>query len=133
MIRTEIVTGEIKPFSGEDNRTGDGAELVFNGRVRDTEKGKRIVALEYEYYEGMAEKELQTLAEETVDRFPISDIFCRHRVGKIPAGEIVLHVAIWSKHRKEGLEAMTWFISELKRCVPIWKWAILPDGNKIPT
>ena len=28
---------------------------------------------------------------------------------------------------------MTWFISELKKRVPIWKWAILEDGSRIPS
>jgi len=28
---------------------------------------------------------------------------------------------------------MDWFISELKKHVPIWKWAILNNGTKIPS
>jgi molybdopterin synthase catalytic subunit len=48
-------------------------------------------------------------------------------------GDTSLHVVIWSKHRKEGLDAMSWFISELKNSVPIWKWAILEDGSRVPT
>ena len=28
---------------------------------------------------------------------------------------------------------MTFFIIELKKRVPIWKWAILEDGKKIPS
>jgi molybdopterin synthase catalytic subunit len=129
----EIVFDKIEPFQSDVNRTKDGSEFVFNGRVRDREEGNKIVALEYEHYEDMTEKELQKLAEDTVNRFPISDIFCRHRVGRIPVGDISLHVSIWSEHRTEGFEAMSWFISELKKRVPIWKWAILPDGQKIPT
>ena len=130
MVQTEIIRGKIAHFPSQENRTNDGVELVFSGRVRLREGEKKIIALEYEYNEGMAEKELQTVAEETVQRFPIHDLFCRHRVGRIPVGETSIHVAIWSKHRKEALEAMTWFISELKQRVPIWKWAILVDGSK---
>ena len=133
MIIVEIVNGPIKFFRSDDNRQQDGAELIFNGRVRATEHGKNITALEYEQYEGMAETELTQLAEETVGKFPIHDLFCKHRFGKINVGETSLHVVIWSKHRKEGLEAMTWFITELKKRVPIWKWAIMEDGRKIPS
>ena len=131
MIIVEIVNGPIKFFQTDDNHQQDGAELIFNGRVRDTELGENITALEYEQYEGMAETELTQLAEETVGKFPIHDLFCKHRIGKINVGETSLHVVIWSKHRKEGLEAMTWFITELKKRVPIWKWAIMEDGRKI--
>ena len=133
MIKIEIINGPIEFFRNEDSRQNDGAELIFNGRVRVTENGENITALEYEQYEGMAKAELTQLAEETCKRFPIHDLFCKHRIGRVDVGETSLHVVIWSKHRKEGLEAMTWFISELKKRVPIWKWAILEDGSRIPS
>ena len=133
MVKVEIVNDPIDFFSLDDNRRQDGAELVFNGRVRATEHGKNITALEYEHYEGMAETELFQLAEETVGKFPIHDLFCKHRMGKVGIGETSLHVSIWSKHRKEAIEAMTYFIAELKKRVPIWKWAKLEDGSRIPS
>ena len=133
MIKIEIVKGSITPFPSDDSRSQDGAELVFNGRVRATEHGENITALEYEQYEGMAETELRNLAENTVKRFPIHDLLCKHRVGKVKVGETSLHVVIWSKHRQEGIDAISWFIVELKKQIPIWKWAILEDGSRIPS
>ena len=133
MIITEIVPGHIVPFPTDDSRRDEGAELVFNGRVRSTEYGEPILALEYEHYSGMAEKELNDLARETAEKFPIRDLFCRHRIGRINIGETSLHVAIWSRHRKEGMVAMAHFIAELKKRVPIWKWAILASGEKVPS
>ena len=132
MINIQITTKRINYFQFDENRTEDGSELFFNGRVRSKESGQVIKALEYEQYEEMAESELKLLAEESISKFPISNIFCIHRIGKINVGETSLHVAIWSKHRKEGLDAITYFISELKRRVPISKWAILEDGSKVP-
>ena len=133
MIKIEIVKGPITPFPSDDSRTQDGAELVFNGRVRATEHGENITVLEYEQYEGMAETELRNLAENTVKRFPLHDLLCKHRVGKVKVGETSLHVVIWSKHRQEGIDSMSWFIVELKKRIPIWKWAILEDGSRIPS
>ena len=133
MIIVEIVDSDIEPFVSSNNQKEKGAELIFNGRVRETEHGKKIKTLEYEQYEGMAKKELINIARETKKRFPVDDIFCRHRIGEVKVGKASLHVVIWSKHRKEGLEAMTFFIIELKKRVPIWKWAILEDGKKIPS
>lgn len=130
MIKAEIIEGPITPFPSEDSHRNDGAEVVFNGRVRDTENGKPIVALYYEHYENMTEKELQSLAEETVQKFRIHDLFCRHRVGEIPVGETSLHVSIWSKHRQEAIQALDWFIQELKKRVTIWKWAVYQDGTR---
>ena len=133
MIRVEIVDSSITPFEFDDNQKEKGAELIFNGRVRETEHGKKIKVLEYEQYEDMAEKELINIARETQNKFPIKDLLCRHRIGKVKVGETSLHVSIWSKHRKEGLEAMSFFIIELKKRVPIWKWAIFENGKKIPS
>ena len=133
MIKIEIVNGPISFFTNDDSGKQDGAELIFNGRVRATENGEAITALEYEQYEGMADLELTQLAKDTCAKFPIHDLYCKHRMGQVGIGETSLHVSIWSKHRKEGLDAMTWFISELKKRVPIWKWAILEDGSRIPS
>ena len=133
MVKVEIVNGPIDFFPPNNNHSQDGAELTFNGRVRSTEHGKNITALEYEKYEGMAELELTQLAEETMGKFPINDLFCRHRVGKVNVGETSLHVVIFSKHREEGIDSLSWFISELKKRVPIWKWAILEDGSRVPS
>ena len=133
MIKVEIVGSSITPFDSNDNQKQKGAELIFNGRVRGTENGKKIKMLEYEQYEEMAEKELRTIAQEAQNKFPIKDLLCRHRIGEVKVGETSLHVSIWSKHRKEGLEAMSFFIIELKKRVPIWKWAILENGEKIPS
>ena len=133
MIITEIVHGRIVPFPADDARRNDWSEFVFNGRVRSTEHGELILALEYEHYKGMAETELKKLAETTVSKFPIHDLFCRHRVGQIGIGEVSLHIVIWSKHRNEGLDAMTWYIVELKKHIPIWKWALLATGERVPS
>ena len=133
MIKVKIIDSHIIPFDSNDNQKEKGAELIFNGRVRGTEHGKKIKMLEYEQYEDMAEKELRMIAQETQNKFPIKDLLCRHRIGEVKVGETSLHVSIWSKHRKEGLEAMSFFIIELKKRVPIWKWAILENGEKIPS
>ena len=130
MIKVEIVSGKIYPFSSDDSHRGNGAEVVFNGRVRETERGKKIIALEYEQYEGMAEPELKSLAEEAAEKFPITDLLCRHRVGEVPVGEASLHISLWAPHRKEALDALAWFISQLKKLVPIWKWAVYEDGTR---
>ena len=133
MIRIEIVKSQIQPFPSNDFYKEKGSELIFNGRVRETEHGKKITNLEYEQYEGMAEIELQNIALQTQNKYKIIDLFCRHRIGMVKVGEASLHVSIWSKHRKEGLDAMSFFIIELKKRVPIWKWAILDDGTRIPS
>jgi len=114
----------IAPLENDDSKIDLGAELIFHGRVRNSEEGQSIKGIFYEHYPEMAENELKKLAEQTLGKFQIAELQCIHRVGFVPNGEMSLRVVIWSKHRVEGLEAMAWFISELKKHVPIWKKVI---------
>ena len=133
MVKTCIIKNIIPILPSDDTHTNNGAELQFYGRVRGEENGEAIIAIDYEYYKGMAEKELQKLGENTMHKFSISKLDCIHRVGKVPVGEASLRVAIWSKHRQEALDAMTWFISQLKKNVPIWKSTIFKNGAHVPS
>jgi molybdopterin synthase catalytic subunit len=133
VIEARIVEGPLPPLEANDSHRDEGAELIFHGRVRETEGDREIVALDYEHYPQMAEAELRKLASETADRFPLRELQLLHRVGQVPVGQPSLRVVIWSKHRAEALEAMAWLIAELKQRVPIWKWAITPDGQRLPS
>ena len=61
MVYTKITNKYIQPLLSGDAHQNNGAEIQFYGRVRGLEHGQVIQALEYEFYEGMAEKELQKL------------------------------------------------------------------------
>lgn len=129
----EIVSGPLPPLEPAPARSDAGAEIVFHGRVRDSEADEPIVALFYEHYEGMAERELRRLAGEAIDRFGLLDLRCLHRVGEVKVGEPSLRVAIRSRHRAEGIEALEWFVRTLKVRVPIWKWGVTADGRRFPS
>ena len=89
----------------------EGADLVLTELVRDSEKGGKISALVYEHYEGMV----------AIEKFGITGLHCIRRIGPIPVGEAVIVVLVRSKHRNEAFSAMSRFMDELKKSVPIWK------------
>ncbi len=117
IVTSEPISEHVPPDSEHDV----GAELIFHGRVRGSEEGKPIKGIFYEHYEGMAIKELEKLIETTKEKFHVEAIQCIHRVGFVPNGQVSLRLIIWSRHRKEGLDAMAWYISTMKKEVPIWK------------
>jgi len=133
VIITELVTGPMEPFPSPDDRTMEGAEIRFNGRVRGTENGRSIKALQYEFYPGMTERELRQIAERAYAEYSLADLWCRHRMGTVKVGEIAIQIVIWSAHRQEGLQALDWFLNALKTRVPIWKWVVTPEGATIPS
>ena len=132
MVETRLIDGPLEPLINDDSRLNDGAEVIFHGRVRQREGEHNIVALDYEHYPQMAEQELRRVAQGAVERFSVSDLRCWHRVGRVPVGQASLRVSVFSRHRAEALEALAWLITELKRRVPIWKWAVLESGAVFP-
>lgn len=124
MISVEITDSSVDDRDfGPSEGSGVGAELVFKGVVRAIEKGQPIRGLVYEYYDGMAQSEMERIARLAMQRFGITELHCVHRVGTIPAGKAAIVVLIRSKHREEAFSAMSWFMNEVKRTVPIWKIA----------
>jgi len=84
----------------------------------------RCSGIRYETYDPMAEKELQRLATEALDRFDILAVRVEHSRGIVRNHACSFRLRIASAHRKEGLAAMDWYIDQMKKVVPIWKHAI---------
>lgn len=98
-----------------------GAVVTFVGVVREMENGALIAGLEYTVFEAMARHQLERLADEMATRWPVGHLHLVHRLGRVPAGEASLWIALSTPHRAEAFEACQWLIVELKRVVPIWK------------
>jgi molybdopterin synthase catalytic subunit len=100
-----------------------GASVVFTGTARDHAPGRpNVHRLEYEAYEGPAERRLQALAGELRSRWPgLGRVALLHRTGAVELGDAAVVVAVSAPHRDEAFEAARFGIDELKRTAPIWK------------
>jgi len=100
---------------------GVGAVVSFVGQVRDVNAGASISTLTLEYYPGMTEKSLESIAEQAKRRWNILDTVIIHRYGELlPVDQIVL-VAVSSAHRKEAFAACEFIMDYLKTEAPFWK------------
>jgi hypothetical protein len=61
----------------------DGAVVIFNGVVRNNTRGRRTLYLDYEAYEAMALRQMESLAAEARGRFAV-----RGRVHCAPFGQV---------------------------------------------
>lgn len=107
---------------------GCGAVALFLGTVRDRTGEKRVVRLEYEAYESMAEKAMADLCAAAATRWPGARVAAVHRLGTLSVGETAVAVAAAAPHRAEAFAACRFVVEGLKRTVPIWKKEIGPDG-----
>jgi len=106
-----------------------GAISTFIGITRDNFNGKKVLSLEYEAYEPMAEKEILKICDTLRSKFNVMHIAIYHRTGNVPISEPSIIIAISSDHREDGLQAVHWCIDEVKATVPIWKKEIYEDGS----
>ncbi|MCC6681664.1 MAG: molybdenum cofactor biosynthesis protein MoaE [Phycisphaeraceae bacterium] len=119
-IEAAILDGPLQPAPSWQV-DGAGALLCFEGMVRPVEAGEPITGLSYETYDPMAERELERLAREAVERFALLAVKVEHSRGFVPSFACSFRLRIASSHRKEALAAMDWFIDRMKQAVPIWK------------
>jgi molybdopterin synthase catalytic subunit len=120
-IDTEAVIGRLK-------QPADGAAVIFDGVVRDNTRGRRTLYLDYEAYEAMALKQLQSLAVEARASFPVRGVSIVHRLGRLEIGETSVLIVVAAAHRGAAFEACRWIIDTLKKTVPIWKKEYFEDG-----
>lgn len=109
-------------------RGEDGAVVVFDGIVRNNSRGRQTLHLDYEAYEQMAVKQMDTLAHDAISRFGVRHVTVVHRLGKLEVGETSVLIVVASAHRAQAFDACRWLIDTLKKTVPIWKRETFADG-----
>ena len=105
-----------------------GAVVLFVGTTRDHNEGRQVERLEYEAYQGMAEKELAKIAETARERWKVARIAIVHRTGVVPIGSASVAIAVSAAHRADAFEAARFAIDRLKEVVPIWKKEFFEGG-----
>ena len=112
----------------EDERAG--AIATFLGTVRAESRGHRVVRLEYEAYEGMAENVMAELAEQLAARYDLCAVAITHRIGVCEIGEASVAIAVSAPHRQDALAACKDAIDTLKETVPLWKKEVYEGGEE---
>jgi molybdopterin synthase catalytic subunit len=107
-----------------------GAIATFSGTTREHSRGKPVVRLDYEAYEGMAEQVMAEIAEALHARYDLTAISIHHRIGTVGVGETSVVIAVSAPHRGAALGACRDAIDELKERVPLWKKEIYEDGEE---
>ena len=98
------------------------ATALFIGRVRGTTAaGLPLEALELEHYPGMTERQLRQLAEACAERHGVAAVLVCHRVGRVPAGEAIVLVAVAADRRGMAQRCCQELLEALKHDAPFWK------------
>lgn len=111
-----------------DDRAGAIATFVGTARIRS--RGRTVTHLEYEAYEGMAERELERIAVSLKQRYELCEVAIAHRVGRVGIGEPSVAIAVSAPHRADALAACKEAIDTLKDTVPLWKKEVYEGGEE---
>ena len=98
-----------------------GACVAFEGWVRDHNEGQPVLALDYEAFVPLAEREGGRILDEARAKFPVIAAAGVHRVGALRIGDLAVWVGVASAHRGAAFDACRYIIDEAKARLPIWK------------
>jgi molybdopterin synthase catalytic subunit len=112
----------------EDESAGGIASFV--GTVRRQSRGRTVLHLEYEAYEGMAEQVMADLAAALKAKYELCEIAISHRVGRVEIGDPSVAIAVSAPHRADALAACKEAIDTLKETVPLWKKEVYEGGEE---
>ncbi len=107
-----------------------GAIATFTGTTRATSRGREVVHLDYEAYEGMAEQVMAEIARELEERYDLCAVAVHHRTGRVTIGETSVLIAVSAPHRADALAACRDAIDQLKERVPLWKKEVYEGGEE---
>ncbi len=102
---------------------------LFIGTVRNHANGKEVVKLDFEGYKPMALKEMEKLASQAIEKWPIMRLVMIHALGSKNIGDPVVVIGTATAHRKDAFDSSRYLIDELKSAVPIWKKEYFEDNT----
>lgn len=125
-----IIDGEILPHNLRDTTLDQvGGIVTFEGRVRNSNQGRKVTKLEYEAFPEMAELEGRKILQEARGLFQIEEAYCVHRTGSLTIRDLAVWIVVYAKHREAAFRACEYIIDQIKTRVPIWKKEFYEDGQ----
>jgi molybdopterin synthase catalytic subunit len=106
-----------------------GAIATFIGTTRNNNEGRKVIALDYEAYPEMAEKELARIGQQASQKWRICRMAIIHRLGPVQITQASVIIAVSSAHRDAAFAACRFAIEEIKKTVPIWKKEVFEGGE----
>jgi molybdopterin synthase catalytic subunit len=118
---TSLVTGLHDPAAG--------AEVTFDGRVRDQNDGRAVAQLEYQAYPALALGVGKNILTEEAERHGVLKVIAMHRTGPLAIGESAVWVGVAAAHRGPAFDAARAIMERMKYELPVWKKETYADGT----
>ncbi len=104
-----------------------GAIFIFNGIVRNSNRKREVLYLEYEVDEETGKSVLKEYLKNFEDK--IEKVFVFQSSGKLRVGDDTLIIGASSCSREESFEAVKEILEFMKHKFPVWKNEYYKDGE----
>ena len=106
-----------------------GGIATFTGIVRRVNDDIETNAIDFEKYEGVADRAIEKICYELREKDDIIDVLIHHKSGLIKSGEDIVYIVVAAAHRKELFETLVKALERIKEEVPIWKKEFTIEGD----
>jgi len=106
-----------------------GGIATFTGVVRKITDNVETTAIDFEKYEGVADKAIENICNELRTRENVIDVLIHHKSGLIKVGGDIVYIVVAAQRRKELFATLIDALEMVKDDVPIWKKEYTIDGD----
>lgn len=106
-----------------------GGIATFTGIVRRIDGSTETTAIDFEKYEGVADRAIEQICLDMREREDVIDVLVHHKTGFIKSGEDIVYIVVAAAHRQELFRTLIDTLERIKEDVPIWKKEYTIDGD----
>jgi molybdopterin synthase catalytic subunit len=106
-----------------------GAVVTFAGVVRDHDRGRAVLGLEYSAHPTAAAVVAEVAADVAARSAGVRAVAISHRVGPLSVGDVALACAVAAEHRRAAFQTCAALVDEVKKSLPVWKHQLFADGT----
>ena len=118
--RKEFIEGDfINKFSSDNKNSG--AIFSFIGKVRPKNKNNKVLSIDIELYEKMAQVQIKKIINKLMKKYLIDDYLVVHRYGRVKPRENIVLIVVASQHRKESFRFGEGLMDWIKVKATFWK------------
>ncbi|SFP00717.1 molybdopterin synthase catalytic subunit [Cohaesibacter marisflavi] len=111
-------------------RAPNGAESLFVGSVRETNKGKEVLGISYDVFDPLAKQSFLEICKEAQSHWGTDlCLYVAHAKGRVDVCGTSIVIAVGSPHRDAAFEACRYVIDQIKHRSPVWKLEHYADGD----
>ncbi|WP_319495736.1 molybdenum cofactor biosynthesis protein MoaE [uncultured Cohaesibacter sp.] len=111
-------------------RAPNGADCLFIGTVRDTNRGKAVEGITYDVFDPLAKRSFTEICREAQSQWGADlCLYVAHAKGRVEVCGTSIVIAVGSPHRDAAFKACSFVIDQIKHRSPVWKLEHYADGD----